>query len=317
MQVMCVGMALVDVLVQGSRGLPASGTTAFVEAIGMRGGGDALNQALTLGRLGHDVGLMTVLGDDAPGRVVREQVESAGVSPDWISTSSRLPTSTTVVLIGQDGERSFLSQRGASADACAASDFERVDLPDGLEVLSIGSLMCSRGLDLEVLPELLRRARARGVVTIADMVTDRSDGTLGQLRPILEHLDYLVPSELEALSYTGRTDARSAADAIRDYGVGTVVVKRGRAGTLAVTERAVISVGTYSVPVVDTTGSGDNFVAGLISGILDRLPLEDSLRRGAASAGLSVGHLGATSAELTRERLDRLIATQALTISVA
>ena len=64
MTIICVGMAVVDILVQGFAGTPTLGTTAFVDRVGMGVGGDALNQASALAKLGHRCQLVTSVGDD-------------------------------------------------------------------------------------------------------------------------------------------------------------------------------------------------------------------------------------------------------------
>ena len=112
MEAICLGMAVVDVLVKGVTEFPRGGSTVFVERVGMSAGGDAVNQAITLSKLGHDVGLMTLVGDDPQGSFLLQQCAQEGVDTQGVSISKELPTSTTVVLVDEGGERSCMSQRG-------------------------------------------------------------------------------------------------------------------------------------------------------------------------------------------------------------
>ncbi|MFV0495030.1 PfkB family carbohydrate kinase, partial [Mycobacterium sp.] len=68
-EIICIGMSVVDVLVRGFH-VPAPNSTEFVDEVRIHGGGDAHNQAIALGHLGHRVALATRTGDDAPGRIV-------------------------------------------------------------------------------------------------------------------------------------------------------------------------------------------------------------------------------------------------------
>lgn len=292
-EIVCVGMSTVDVWVQGFSAAPSTGGVAFVDTIGMGVGGDALNQAITLSRLGHATALLSVVGRDNAGQLVRQLTSAAGVDVTGVAEDPSLVTSMAVALIDEEGERRFLAHRQGSAHQLARRHLSPDRLRTGLKVLSVGSLMCSAELDLDALSPLLTRARELGAVTVADMVADRFEATLGELRPVLQQLDYLVPSLGEVEHYTGTSDLPAAAKIIAGYGVGTVVIKEGAAGATAFGGDKSWHVASYDVPVRDTTGSGDNFVAGFVSGLATGLPVEECLQRGAATAALSVQHIGA------------------------
>lgn len=293
-EIVCVGMSTVDVWVQGFAAAPSTGGVAFVDTIGMGVGGDAVNQAITLSRLGHDTALLSVVGRDSAGQLIRQLTSAAGVDVTGLAEDIDLVTSMAVALIDSDGERSFLAHRHGTAHRLGARHVPPDRLRPGLKVLSVGSLMCSAELDHDALYPLLVRARELGAITIADMVADRADATLGELRPVLRQVDYLVPSQGEAEHYTGTADPREAAEIIAGYGVGTVVIKQGASGATAFHGGKSWHVPSYAVPVRDTTGSGDNFVAGFISGLASGLAVDHCLQRGAATAALSVQHVGAS-----------------------
>lgn len=307
MDAMCIGMAVSDIMVRGWSQPPLPGHTLFVPEISVGVGGDALNQSIGLAKLGHDVALVTLVGDDVTGRLIIDSAAQEGVDTSFVVTTDTLPTSTTVVLIGADGERSFVSQRGATADACGSDHFGPDLLPDGVKVLSVGSLFCSEGLDRGVLPALLAAAHRQGTITVADMVTDRAGAVLDDVADVLANVDYLVPSQVEAEYFTGKSDPIEAAKVLQAYGAGTVIIKRGAEGVVAVAGSQVLEVEALRVPVVDTTGSGDSFVAGFVSGLIDAIPLPDALRRGTASAALSIQALGATTASGTKAEVESLL----------
>ena len=308
MTILCLGMSTLDILVQGYEEPPRPGTTVFAERVGMSVGGDAVNQAIALTRLGHDVQLGTVVGDDAAGAFVRTALGEARVDIRPVAVDPTLSTTTSVVLIDVEGERSFISAHGGSSDRYGAAHVQRDQFSHDVEVLSIGSLLVSKEFDLDVLPDLLDWAHERGALTIADMVTDHPDVTLDDLSEVLKRLDYLVPSEGESMHYTGKVDPRAAADVFASYGVGATVIKRGSRGAVAVQGSDEVHTSTFVVPVVDTTGSGDSFVAGFVSGLASALPLQQCLDRAAATAAISVQGLGATTNIRSLDQVDDLIA---------
>lgn len=77
-------------------------------------GGGATNAAVCLERMGLQTGLVTCLGKDFWGRMVREQLEQEGVSPLYIQINKLQKTSSSIALVGKDGDRTILVHRGAS-----------------------------------------------------------------------------------------------------------------------------------------------------------------------------------------------------------
>lgn len=291
-EILCAGMVVVDVLVQGIEAMPRPGETGLAAGVSIATGGDAINQAMSLAKLGNRVGLMGLVGGDMQGDFVTAECLARGVDTAGLNRSAPA-TTTSVVLIGADGERSFLSPRGS---AIANYGPEHVD-PDlirpGLKALSIGSLFTSSRFDRQALPALLRRAKAVGAITLADMVMDQQGYGLEGLAEALPLIDYIVPSELEAQIFTGTSEPRAVAAAFFRRGVRNVIVKRGGRGVLAFSAGGEVACPAFSVPVVDTTGAGDNFMAGLTHALSRQMPLAGALRFGSAVAALSIGAVGA------------------------
>ena len=138
------------------------------------------------------------------------------------------------------------------------------------------------------LAALLRQARAAGVTTSVDTNWDPSERWGGsQLRAVLAQADLLVPNEAEALRISGTQSLPEAAAALTATG-SRLVVKRGSRGALCVEGGEQYNVGLPPVEPVDTTGAGDCFNAGLITGLLRGLALPQ-----AAAIGCAAGLAGA------------------------
>lgn len=296
-EIICVGMALVDFLAKGVEALPRPGSTGVVESISMSTGGDAINQAITLAKLGHSVSLFGIVGGDQQGNYVLNECHKYGIQTSGMFIDTQQPTSTSVVLIDANGERSFLASRNSLIFQQGPQHINLDLVRDGVKIVSVGSLFCSEELDLQALPMLLKKAKSVGATTIADLVYDRSNGTLEEMRDAFRYLDIIVPSFDEAVHFTGLTDPIAAARAFQLYGVNTVIVKLGARGAIAVSRdwEEVLHIPVFPTKVVDTTGSGDNFMAGLVSGLAQGLELAECMKLGAAVAALSVQAVGASA----------------------
>ena len=174
----------------------------------------------------------------------------------------------------------------------------------------MGSLFCSERLDAEALPEVLEAAKRVDATTIADFVPNLLDATAADLAGLFRMLDYIAPSMAEAGRLTGKSDPDEAVDALLGLGAKNVILKLGAQGALARNRSVSLSVPAYRANVVDTTGAGDNFVAGFISGMLQRRSLSSCLELGSATAALSVQALGATGGVRDAAQVEQFLREQ-------
>lgn len=286
-------MVVVDVLVQGVESLPRSGETSRVAGISMATGGDATNQAVALAKLGNRVGIWGLVGDDAQGAFVRQQCAARNIDTDGLFVEPRRATATGVALIDRNGERSFLAPKEGSHHVYALEHVDLDLIKPGLKFLSIGSLFCSEAFDRRALVPLLRKAKSVGATTLADMVMDQRGYGLDELNEAWPLLDYVAPSELEGELLTGEQDPKAIASAFQKRGVKNVLLKRGAKGVLLFVKDTVFEYPAYKVPVVDTTGAGDNFVGGFVHGLVHGVTPKKALEFAAATAALSIQAVGA------------------------
>ena len=144
------------------------------------------------------------------------------------------------------------------------------------------------------LPEVFAKVRETGCMTALD--ASGEGGTMQPLDRILPHLDLYVPSQVEATHQTGEQDPQKIIDIYRACGtLGVLGVKLGRDGVmLSEKPGQYIHVPAADPPgeVVDTTGAGDSFYAGLIAGLLKGLSLEEAGKIGVAAGACCVTAVG-------------------------
>ena len=273
-----------------------AGVLHETEPVLLTGGGITINAGVTMARLGVHVGVFSYVGRDAWAAVVHDLLRAEGVDDGLLSTHPTGATSTTVVTIDAAGERSFLHCVGAPKLLDGAALLERLDVFARVKMLLLGYYSLMPNLEPE-LPRVFERVRAAGCRTAMDAA-----GTGGSMQPldrILPHLDVYVPSHSEAAHQTGLEDPERIIKAYRDCGAkGLLGVKLGSRGVLlsSGSERfEQIDVVPPPGDVIDTTGAGDSFYAGLLTGLLQGLPVHDAGRLGAAAAACCVTAVGGST----------------------
>lgn len=302
-KVVCVGNAVVDIIVKNGPDRTPDGMTQFSETIDMYLGGDAVNEAVGMSAMGSDVKLYTAIGNDTLGSAFMSMVEEKGMDTSGIVRDKEHGTTATIVTVEADGEHGCMTLRnGAAGNMHYSLDTFDIDFTDA-KLLSVASLFWSKGQKDEELRELLKAAKEAGAVTSADMVLDQSQMTLEDISESLKYIDYLVPSFHEASYFTGKDTPEEIAQEFHRRGVKTVVLKMGAEGVFASEDGKIYRVGTIADKVVDTLGGGDNFVAGFLTGIVEGLPLEEALKVGSASAAIAISQYGANGAVKSRQQV--------------
>ncbi len=113
--------------------------------------------------------------------------------------------------------------------------------------------------------------------------------------PTLPYLDIFLPNMEESEYITGLKEPEDQLNFYLDKGVGTAAVKMGEKGVLISNGKEKFELGAYKVPVADTCGAGDAFIAGFIYGVLKGWDLYASTKFATATAGFCVQFSGATT----------------------
>jgi sugar/nucleoside kinase (ribokinase family) len=259
------GTLVADLLVRPIRNWQGKGHNANVDCIELLPGGTVANTGFALARLGVPVSALAAVGDDSFGSVVKESI-NRWATRNRVVVIPSIPTTASVVAVFEDGDRCFLSTRGA----CERFELTPADVISEIEAgsraLHVGYAGRLPALDGEPMKNLLRFARERGALTSLD-VTYFPDNHWPDMMSLMPDLDLFCPNLIEATAITGRNSASEAAAALVEAGVQKfVAVTDGPNGALV----HVVGDGQEHVParpvkVVDTTGAGDAFIAGVLA----------------------------------------------------
>lgn len=249
--------------------------------ISLEPGGQGANVAVRLARRGVAVQLITALGDDPGGRMLREVLAADGVD---VRAVSGMLTGTVVVLRGAAGERTMLSQRPTYAAAAS-----QMLSPDAAWIVVSGYVLLEPGA--EALARAVAASSARRALigcSVPDALVDRWRRLATSLRPEL-----LVLNEDEAAAMGSVPEV--AALAVTDAHGARLVLG-------GLTHEAKVPAGPHAV---DTTGAGDAFAAALLAAILGgRWPPERPAEALAAAveAAASVARVQGAQARVAGER---------------
>lgn len=294
MSILCVGELVADIIVGAIPNVEKLPDSVIVDEIRIANGGDALNTAVGLGRLGNQVFFVGKAGNDAFGQQLIDIAKQSGVNTDYVRFSEKCANSKVVALIYADGSRHFLHCPGSN------EEFSREDIDLAVMLrckhLHIGGTFHLPSFDGFGAMNALQQAQSLGLTTSMDVCYDHSGRWLELIRCCLPYLDYFMPSIDEARVMLGIDNVSQLAKEFQLLGAKNIIIKMGEAGSFCCPEQGLPFIhGCYHVDVVDTTGAGDAFVAGLLSGLDDGCTLEQSVLRGTANAAFAVQAMGATT----------------------
>jgi ribokinase len=285
--------------------LPVFGQTLLGSDFDMGPGGKGSNQSVAAARLGADAALVTYLGRDALATIAHDLYREEGVDATHVRVHPTRATGVGFIILNREGNNFIILDMGANdaLDAAAVDAAEdRLRLSDVvMTVLEIPDAAAARAM------EVGRRSGAR---TILNPAPARA------LPPsMFAHVDVLTPNESELRILLGRApddpaSSRELAAELRALGVGTVVVTLGRAGALILSDEHDLMVEAPSVPVVDTTGAGDAFNAGLAVALAEGRTLPEAVRFAVACGSQACTRLGVIPSLARRADIDALFQTE-------
>lgn len=308
--VVAIGNAIVDVIARADDALiTAEGLTkgsmrlidaeeaerlyaAMGPAIEMSGG-SAANTLAGMAALGQRCSFIGQVADDQLGHVFTHDLRALGVAYETPPLSEGAPTARCLILVTPDGQRTMNTFLGAS-HLLEQSMIDEAWIADS-EILYLEGYLWDPELSRAAMRRAIDVSRAAGrkvAFTLSDaFIIDRHGADFRNL--IAEGLfDILFANEVEICALAETEDFEAAVASVAAQ-VPLLVVTRGSHGALAITGGERIEVGAEPIEtVVDTTGAGDLFAAGFLSGQAQGRPIADCLTMGAVCAREIIAQVG-------------------------
>lgn len=293
-------------------GFPKSGELTQIRSLGRAAGGCVPNVGIDLKKIRPELDVYACgrVGADDEGEFVKQTLKAAGVDVGGVVTDGTDKTSFTEVMSVRGGERTFFTYAGASA-AFGLSDMDFGG--EQTEMLHLGYFLLLDKVDGGDGLEILKRAKAAGVKTSIDMVSENSD-RYSVIAPCLAYTDNLIVNEIEAGKIAGieptAENIRKIAEKLKSFGVKERVIIHCPAFGACFDGSVYTKVDSYRLPdgyIKGTTGAGDAFCAGALAGIYYGYGDEKILRTAAGVAAASLSAEDATSGVVSERETEKLI----------
>jgi ribokinase len=273
-----------------SQSNPLPGQDAAVADMHFNPGGSAANCAAIAARLGTPTTFLGFVGTDDFGLKLIADLKNFGVNMNHVQQNPG-KSGVTVAIVNPGGERTFYSFRGVNK----TGKLEAIDkdLFENIKILHVSGYSFqdenSRGNAIR----LIEAAHERGVLISLDPSYWYAKKKPLENKELLRKIDIILPNLEEARLMTGVDDPSQACSALQAMGAKVVVVKLGQEGCYVSENNQITKIPAFPVEkVVDTTGAGDAFCSGFLTGILKGLSKVAAARMGNAAAAKVVGVIG-------------------------
>ncbi len=294
-----VGQIYIDHVFSGLPDWPRPGEEVFTRNYIRELGGGAAITACGLGLLQRKTAVFGVVGD-VEGDWIKQRLDTFGVDTTHLRKIEGSSGVTVSVSVGD--ERSFYSYAGTND---MLDDY--LSSPEVVELLQQAAhVHFAVPLDRRQAQIVIPALKAAGCFISLDVGWQPEWYRKPENLQTCREIDYFLPNQKEAQYLTGKQRPEEVLQGLEDLGFTHVVVKRGSAGAAIHTDGRMLQVASPPIRVVDTTGAGDAFDAGLIDAVLDGVTGEQMLQRAAACGALSTRMPGALIALATRSDLEEI-----------
>lgn len=301
LEVLSIGEALIDLISDTERG-----SLGEARSFHMYPGGQATNVALNVARLGASANLVARVGDDAFGSFLRHHLETTGVGTAYLRTTPQTPT-TLVVVTRQSATPDFAVYRGADAEM--VPDDMPLSLLPRASLVHTSAFALSREPSCSTVLDFVKQAHEAGCLISFDpnyhpRLWEMRDDPASIFARICPYVSLTKPSLDDCIRLFGAGQApETYAAHFLAWGARQVVLTMGSAGTLLANAAGPSYYPTQQLEVVDATGAGDSFWAGLLVATLDGYGMPEAIRVAQAVAAIKVQQVGPLSQTIDRAAL--------------
>lgn len=266
---------------------------------GMQAGGAPLNFAFHAHQLGAEVKVITRIGNDVNGELMLQRLGELGIGADTVQIDGCLPTGTARVALGQDGTPQFAIDEGVAWDALALTN-EALEAIRTADAVYFGTLSQRTSAAASIVRQLVAAAPDASL-RVCDINLRQGFFSREVLEPSLKIANILKLNDhelavLSAMFGLVGTVSQKIIQLSDRFNLRLVALTRAERGSL------LFQLGQWSelpgrkVDIVDTVGAGDAFTAAMVTGLMNRLSLDDIHRIAAETADYVCSRHGATPA---------------------
>ncbi len=300
-EILVIGSANVDLVVKLDK-IPKPGETIGDGRFHQFCGGKGANQAVAAARSGQDVVFVGLVGDDAYGEAVIENLKAASIDTQYLHKEKTSHTGIALISVSSSGENAISIAPGVNKQL----GVNRIDPLESV-IASSALVLLQLEIPFETSAHVIKLAAQLGTRVMLNPAPSQQRAT-----ELIGSVDLLVVNEHEACDISGLptgTDAEIelAAEWLFDKGAKHVIITLGSRGVFLKGEFHKKFLSTFKVEPVDTTGAGDAFCGTLASEFSRTDSIEAALKYALAASAISVTRLGAQEAVPTRKEVEILL----------
>ncbi len=303
-QVISIGSALVDIFIQssafavkelteGKMLCQAYGSKASVDNFKVCTGGGASNTAVGLARLGFKTGIICETGRDNLAFLVKQKLVQEGVITSLMIEEKKEQTGGSVILVGEDGERSIMVHRGA------ASLLDPFDIPVYWLTQTNWIHLSSIAGQEKTLNKIFTIVSKEPQLKLSWNPGKAELGLLASRKLLAQAL----PCQVLVVNQQEWQLVENVQEELLTYIPQVIVTAGPQGGNVYVQGQHQFHYRSLDVPVIDTTGAGDAFCVGYVAGQLTNQSVHQSVKLGVRNACSVIGQFGAKPGLLRKTQL--------------
>ena len=351
MKILTVGSALIDTIAviaseRIERMTMRNAETSFLlleegrkneaEEVSTFCGGGAVNTAVGLARLGHDVAALVKVGQDVRAETIMARLAEERVSTRYVVRDGRLPTGASVLLSAHDRNAAIFTFRGAN------TLLELKDLHKDAFATQLVYVSSLSNESADCFPAIIDHAKAEGAMVATNPGVRQLTSKAGEFQKTLAKIDILainraeagalVPALLEGFSDGGpkltagkggelpelarvglvgvgyKMTLASFFRAMHKLGPKWVLVSDGKNGAYVGSAAGLIHCPALECKVAGTAGAGDAFASSFAAFVAEGMPAEEAIRAGVINSASVIGHIDTQTGLLKRPQLEQQLA---------
>lgn len=266
---------------------PSIGETTLGHGLTLIPGGKGANQAVAIGKLGGDVSMVGVVGDDKYGKILVKNLSDNGVNTNGIVCCDTVSTGIAFIMVNKGGNNSIVVIPGANNEMTP-------DMIDESYVSDFDYLVAQMEIPMNCLETAFSLAKKNNLYTILNPAPAAKLS-----KKLMESVDLLVPNETEFEILTGyKADEEVALQqgikSLKEHGIKKILLTLGEKGARYFgSNNEDIYVSAYIVDAVDTTAGGDSFIGAIVTSLSKGNSINEALEFAMKVGAITVSSLGA------------------------
>ncbi|HEY8783123.1 MAG TPA: ribokinase [Mucilaginibacter sp.] len=296
--ILVVGSSNTDIVVKAHH-LPVPGETILGGTFLMNAGGKGANQAVAAARLGGNVIFIAKIGNDIFGEQAVQLFKEEGIDSGYMIADPKNPSGVALITVDANGENCIVVAPGTNA-ALKPADLQKAE-----PIIKNAALKL---MQLEITIETVEYVIGAAAENNVKVVLNPAPACLLP-DDLLSKVSIITPNETEAEMLTGikvtDTDsAETAAEALAEKGIETVIITMGAQGAFMLHDGARHFFPAPVCKAIDTTAAGDVFNGALAVAIAEGKDILEAVPFAIRAASLSVCKMGAQASAPYRDELD-------------